>query len=124
MEKSYVGLDTKVCPVCGQKHDVGVLLDKRLKNTLDRQNLTGYEECKDCKDKLVDYTALVVVKNTETGKTLKQENADRTGELIWMKKEAFKRMFNAQHNSPMVFIDEQVAEHLHKLAEDAEKREE
>jgi len=42
--KSHVGMEQKVCPVCGQAFDTGViLLDKRLRNSLERKTVTGWD---------------------------------------------------------------------------------
>lgn len=39
MDKSYVTLATKYCPMCGEEWETGeILLDKQLKNRFDRHN--------------------------------------------------------------------------------------
>ena len=45
-DKSYVSMEEKVCPVCGIKHnhDCGILLDRRLIESMDKTTVTGYGE--------------------------------------------------------------------------------
>lgn len=47
MSKSYVGSGFSLCPVCGIKHDEVVLLDKRLSNSLERENFMGWAMCQE-----------------------------------------------------------------------------
>lgn len=44
--KSHVGLGYTICPICGKKNEADcVLLDKRLMDTLDRENYMGHKLC-------------------------------------------------------------------------------
>lgn len=59
---SYASIEQKVCPVCCKKHDTGIILDKRLRNTLEPATVTGYEMCPDCQGRDDEgYVALVGV---------------------------------------------------------------
>ena len=42
MDKSHVSMERRVCRVCGREYDTGaILLDRRLKKSMDRHTLTG-----------------------------------------------------------------------------------
>lgn len=117
-DKSYVGMGHEVCRVCGAKHNEVVLLDKRLRNTLTRDMTTGMSLCPDCESKTEEYIALVGVSNTVSGRdTLKQEEAVRTGEIAHIRREVADRIFNVplSRDLPMVFVDNEVINHLKKL---------
>ena len=44
--KSHVGMEQNVCPVCGKAFDTGtILLDRRLRNSLERKTVTGWSLC-------------------------------------------------------------------------------
>lgn len=96
--KEFVAMEQKVCPVCGKRYETGaILINRRLKKVFeDRYALTGTAECDDCK-KFLDngYVALIVIKNkeSETKDRMKMEDADRTGEILFMKAEFAKHIF-------------------------------
>ena len=98
MTKSHVGIDTKICPVCGIEHDVGVLLDRRLKNTLEHKNVTGFEMCPE-HQKLMDdgYVALVGCDESqsdiEPNGSIKPQGAYRTGAIAHVKRAVFNEFF-------------------------------
>lgn len=119
MEKSYVSMERKVCPVCGKEFDSGaILLDRRLKNSMERYTTTGYDMCEEHTKLWKDgYMALVVVDETKSKASdvkdkvyrMQMEDAYRTGEIIHMKSVVFAELFNAPVQ-PMVFIDTKAAE--------------
>lgn len=42
MPKSFIAIETHICPICLTQHETGgLLLHKKLKNVFDRQELTG-----------------------------------------------------------------------------------
>lgn len=89
MDKSYVSLEKKICSICGNKHETNsLLLDMRLKDSFEHYTVTGYDHCDDCQAKIDDnYIAMVEVDNSpEEGSIMKQENANRTGQIAWVKK--------------------------------------
>lgn len=104
MDKSYVAMERKICIVCTQEYDTGnVLLDKRLKDSMDKHVVTGMGICPEHK-KLSEegYIALVEVdpkKSTniqkgEKGKTVKQSEAYRTGNIAHILRSKAKEIFN------------------------------
>ena len=110
MSKSYVSLEEFICPILGIKHNdgAGVLLDTRLKPTMERTTVTGFKISKSAQDKLdAGYVALIEVSNTDLGDKLDNNKADRTGRLAWVKKEFANAIFN-QHIETMAFINKDV----------------
>lgn len=123
MEKSYVSLEQKLCIICGKKHDVGVLLDMHLRNSLERHTLTGYTNCDDCQAKVDEgYVAAVEISNDGEGKeqTLKTEEADRTGVLVWIRQTLLDEILNVKVTTPMIFITPDFTEMLKNLKEQEE----
>ena len=126
MTKSFVAMEQKVCPICGivHSHDCGILLDKRLKDSMEQNVTTGYGLCEEHDHLFKEgYIALIGVSNTAettTGQTLTQDTAERTGSLCHMRKEVFMHMFNAPEeaaNLPMVFVEEGVIDLLKEKTE-------
>lgn len=119
MEKSYVSLEQNLCPICGKIHEVGILLHQRLSKVLDRKTLTGYGYCPECQKMIDDNRiAIIEVSNTHTDKDkdlLKQENADRTGIVFWIRKKVADQIFNIKFKIPMAFIDVETAEKLKEM---------
>jgi len=126
MNKEIVSMEQKLCPICNITFNSDVILIKRnLRPTLNRSTLTGYQYCKQCQSKIDDgYIGLIGVKNdTEENTRLKIEDANRTGDLIFIKKEAAEQLFNVEEKlSDMMFIDEDVVTMLkEEVAKHAEK---
>lgn len=59
MAKSYVGMGYKTCPVCHVKHDEVILLDRRMKNSLENSIFMGYELCPEHMKMCDEYLAVV-----------------------------------------------------------------
>lgn len=96
-DKSYVSLEKSICPICGKEFETGnLLLDKHLQNRFDKYTLTGFSMCPEHQKMLDDgYLFFIEVKNGETMEShLKIEDADRTGRLACIKKEAAQKIFN------------------------------
>lgn len=110
--KSYVSIEKKQCPICGTLHDVGILLDKRLRDSMEQSTVTGYDLCPEHKElHETGFIALVVpaISPTEAVTHLKVETA-RSGKYLHIKREVLKNIFvnvSAEHlELPMLFIDE------------------
>lgn len=98
--KSHVGMGYEVCPICLTKHDETVLLDKRLRNTLERDNFTGFSLCPPCKELSEEYVAIVIITDDENSKVTLQ-TANRTGEIIHIKRVACRKIFNMEPRDMM-----------------------
>lgn len=86
MSKSHVSLEQGQCFICLETYDTGaVLLHKQLRPVLDRHTITTNAPCGSCKERLVDFVALI-----EADEKTKQ----RTGRYTWTKRETWSRHFN------------------------------
>lgn len=125
-DKSYVTLERQLCQVCGSAFDTGaLLLDKRLRPRFDRYTCTGFGLCPE-HQRLHDegYIALVecdpnrsdVAQSTTH---IKPEQAYRTGRLLHLKREVFRKLFDMDcpNTQPMVFIEPGLIERLQELQE-------
>lgn len=119
MEKSHVSMEQHVCPICGKVYDSGaILLDRHLRKSMEMHTVTGYHRCEDCKKMDKDgFVALVEVSNSGSDKTLKIENAQRTGQILWLKKSAADQLFNVPVTTPMLFIDKEAAIKIREMVE-------
>jgi len=100
-DKSHVSLEQHVCLVCGVTFDTGsLLLNKRLRASMERHTVTGWDLCAE-HQKLSDdgFVALVECDpqrsglSSESGR-LKLGQAYRTGRLAHLKREVFSKVFN------------------------------
>lgn len=116
-EKSHVGMGYYVCPICYEKHDEVVLLDTRLKQTLERDNFMGFALCSKHDEMRKDYLALVVVANKQTGNSLKPEDANPTGEYAHIRREVVKQIFSmpVPDDQVMAYVDQDVLDKIKRM---------
>ena len=119
-DKSHVGLQVAICPVCTKEHDVGILLDRRLKKTLDHKNITHFEMCPDCNDKKKEgYIAFVGIDLDKSEKlpngNIKPEGAYRLGAYAHIRKSVCDELFNVPITTDMVFVDQQMLDEFEKM---------
>jgi len=122
MEKSHVSLDTKVCILCNKHFEVGVLLDRKLKNSLERNTITGVALCPECTKE--GFTLLIEVdpdKSVIENNRMKPQNAYKTGRNIYIKNELFEQMFHSDSNIPFCFITETIFNDIKKLYKSIEE---
>ncbi len=121
MEKSYVTVEQRVCPICGKMFDSGnLLLDTRLRNTFNHYTVTGYNFCPECEPLTKERIALIVANSDDkSSHHMKLEEANRTGEILWMNRDAAKEIFTHMGpndlDRPFIFIDPEAAEKLKHL---------
>ena len=123
-DKSHVSLEQHVCLVCGTAFDTGtILLDKRLRASMERHTKTGWGLCPE-HQKLSDdgFVALVECDPQRSGApaangNLKPEQAYRMGRLAHLKREAFARLFNVPitEKQTCVFVEPGVIEQLQSM---------
>jgi len=114
-EKSYVAVEQRSCLVCGKVYDTGsILLDRRLRASLDRHTVTGYGLCPE-HEKLHEEGFIALIEcdpaksdapNAEG--TLKPWQVYRTGIVTYLKREAFLRLFDipdTEKLSPCMFVE-------------------
>ena len=110
-EKSHVGMGHKLCPVCGTKHDEVVLLDRRLRKSLDRDVCMGFELCPEHAKMSGEYLSIVeAVGNPLDGGTL----TGRSAHLRW---HIAGRVFDVEMSRlhPFVFCEPGVIERLQAM---------
>ena len=107
--KSHVSMEQHQCFICGTLYETGnILLDKRLKETLERYTVTGTGLCPEHQQLADDgYIALIVVE--EDGKT-------RTGNLCHLRREVAEDMFKQQLPKAIAYISEELFSDLQQLA--------
>ena len=123
-DKSHVSMEQHVCLVCGVAFDTGaILLDKRLRASMERHTKTGWGLCAE-HQKLADdgFVALVECDPQRSGSPagggrVKPEQAYRTGRLAHLKREAFAQVFNVPiaADQPCVFVEPGVIEQLQTM---------
>lgn len=113
--REYVGMGVHVCPVCLKEHDEVVLMDKRLRPTLNKWNFVGWAMCAEHEARWQEgYIALIECSNDQQP-TL--ENVNRTGLIAHVRKEAWPNVFNMPTpDIPIAFVQQGVIEHLQGLA--------
>lgn len=125
MNKSYVSLEMFIDPITGEKHNYegGILLDERLKDSMEKETIVGHKYSEDTQNKLDNnFIALIEVDPHKSGilkstETLKPSEAHRTGNIAWLKKEVASDLFNVEINTNMVFIEPEVFDYLQKQVE-------
>src|SRR2546427_5891346 len=102
-DKSHVSMEQHVCLVCGVAFDTGaILLDKRLRASMERHTTTGWGLCAE-HQKLADddFVALVECDPQRSGSpngSVKPEQAYRTGRLAHLKRDRKSTRLNSSHS--------------------------
>lgn len=125
-DKSHVSMEQHVCLVCGVAFDTGaILLDKRLRASMERHTTTGWGLCPE-HQKMADdgFVALVECdpqRSGSAGTRMKPEQAYRTGRLAHLKRDVFAATFNVpiEANQPCVFVEPGVIEQLQSMVSPA-----
>lgn len=122
-DKSHVSLEQHVCLVCGTAFDTAaILLDKRLRQCMERHTATGCGLCPE-HHKLSDdgFVALVECdpqrSGAQAGGRMKPEQAYRTGRLARLRRTIFATVFNVliEDKQACVFVEPGVIEQLQSM---------
>lgn len=131
MDKSHVSLEMKVCIVCGHKYSAGVLIQKNLRPTLERETITGYGMCEDHEKLSKDgYLALVGIDPTKSeilpNGNVKPEGVYRTGNVAHIRRTIMHQVIDAKlpDGQEVVFVEDEVIHMLKKRIEEDNTREE
>lgn len=120
-DKSHVSLEQHLCLVCGVPFDTGsLLLDRRLKASLEHRTTTGWGLCTEHQKMFDDgFVALIECDPQRSGAPsgnarLKPEQAYRTGRLAHLKRHVFAKIFNVPiaDDQSCVFVEPGVIEKL------------
>ena len=123
-DKSHVSLEQHVCLVCGKAFDTGtILLDKRLRASMERHTKTGWGLCPE-HQKLSDdgFVALVECDPQRSGSSagsarMKSDQAYRTGRLAHVRRTVFAQVFNVSIDDKQtcVFVELGVIDQLQSM---------
>lgn len=124
MEKSHVGMETKICLVTGKEYETNsILLDKRLRKILDPKNVTGWGISPEVQEKFDEgYIVFVGVdadKSRVINNRITPENAYRTGKVAYLKKEVAKNILNVNPQE-VNFAEDDFFDMLEKMQAQAE----
>ena len=106
MSKSHASMEQNQCFICLTIFETGnILLDRRLKQSMEQYTVTGYGTCIECQKMQKDgYVALIVASERNT--------SNRTGQYLFLKKEVAVHLFNNPFDKNIGFIDEQIFDQL------------
>lgn len=115
---SYVALNNNICPICGKK-DESILMDMKLRdNAFDKKTVESNYICENCLGYIDNgMIALIGIDPSKSGNAnnnlIKAEEAYRTGEFLFMKREAAENMINFSIGDHYIlFCDQKVIEML------------
>jgi len=117
--KSHVSMEAKICPICVKKFSTDtILLHKGLKQVLERETVTGYDLCPECRKLNEDgYIAFIGVdeeKSDKKGDNIDFDGAWRTGTVSHVRREFAEKIFDSEEDfeRPFMFCSDQVIEML------------
>ncbi len=122
---SHVSIEQRVCLICGRTFDTGaLLLDRRLRASMERHTTTGWVLCPDHKARADDgYIALIECDPARSGVRpdtgrVKPGDAYRTGRLAFVKRTVFARISNVAipDDQPCVFVEPGIIQHLRAMS--------
>lgn len=128
-EKSHVSMGQQVCIVTGQTFDSGeLLLDKGLRNTLERNTVTGWGVSPEVQERLDNgFIAMVGIESDKSERlengNITPEGAYRTGEIVYLKKEVCIDIFDQAPEGGISFVDQEVMQYLHGLYTESQEEE-
>ena len=124
-EKSHVGMGQEYCPVCLEKTDEVVLLDKRLRNSLTNENFMGFKMCHEHKRLYAEkYIAMVCIDEDKSPRPFSLTTAVRTGTIMHIRKEVYEKMFDIpapENDFNIAFCEEELATKLQKMQEEQQE---
>ena len=120
--KSYVSIEKKQCPICGTLHDVGILLDKRLKDSMEQYTVTGYDLCPEHKElHEKGYIAFIGVPDDYHPQDgiVNISDTSRTGDVVHIRRELVKQMIpnipDDHLAQPLVFIPQESIDQIKEM---------
>ena len=129
MSKSHVSIERKICPITGETFDSGVVLfDKRMRSTLERNTVTGFEICPEAQKQLdKGYIAFVGVDEEKSDKlpngNISPVGAYKTGKVIYVRKEFARDVFgDVVLEKPFCYCDEELVQFLKTKQDEAEAK--
>ena len=128
MAKSHVAMEQKMCLVTGKLYDTGsILLDRRMKDTLEQPTVTGWGLCPEVQEKLDNgYVAFIGIdpeKSTIKNNKITKEDAYRTGKILYIRRSVLPNIINIPIPEDMqfMFIDDAALEQVAEIQKVIEK---
>lgn len=126
-EKSHVSMEQHVCVVCGKPFDTGViLLDKRMRQTLERNTVTGFGMCAEHEAKRAEgYIALIECDPKKTkvagDRVANPADAYRTGTVVHVRREVWEKLFTSPVPEKLIaYVDPEVVALLERMTDQEE----
>lgn len=121
--KSHVAMEHRLCVVCGVAYETGaVLLDKRLRKSLDPVTITGVGgTCPVHSDR--SFVHLIGCSGTPAGDRVRSDDeVTRTGEIASVKVEVWPRIFDVPvPPDGVAFVEQAVIDYLKQASAAAEQ---
>lgn len=118
-EKSFVTMVDKICIVTGKQfHANELMMDLRLKDSLEKHTLAGYGISPEVQEKIDDdYIALIGFDSSKSHPNPKQySDFYRTGEIAYLKSNVFQDIFTVElPKEKFTFVEKEVISHLQTL---------
>ena len=121
-EGSYVALAKSCCLACGTTFDNGTpLINTKFQPIKQDQEVVSWAFCPEHKT-IIDegYIALVGVDPSKSEAPMTPATVYRTGDLLFIREEVAKAVFNVPINGPMVYVDAEVIPTLRAMQSPAE----
>lgn len=123
-EKSYVTMEHRVCPVCTKQHASGaLLLDRSLRNTFEKDTVTGWGLCEDHQAQFDDGYIFLIGADPEKSTrnpdgSMSLDGAARTGEVVALRKTVAERIIVGISipKSGLLFCSPEVVVRLQEMA--------
>ena len=109
-----------VCPVCTKEHATGVLINQRLRNTLEPKTVTGWEMCPE-HQKMKDegYIALVGIDHAKSDADLTLSGVWRIGMFAHLRELVWSQIFTVPPPpKKLCFVDKDTLELLEKIPQE------
>lgn len=112
-----------MCPICTKvhQHNTEILLNKMLKD-IGEIPITDSSICDECEPKMKEFIALVGIdpdKSETTENTVKQQDAYRTGKILFLKRDKASEIFTEIDTTlPFVFVDDEVVTLIQGMVKD------
>lgn len=123
MEKSHVSMEQKICIVTGKTFDSGALLmDTRMKNSLERHTVTGWGISPEVQDKIDEGFIVLVEIDPDKSENLPNgnispEGAYRLGRTAYLKESVFKILYpeGDTKKTKVMFVDTKFINYLETI---------
>lgn len=124
--KSHVSIEQNACKVCGKPYDTGaILLDKRMRESLDKNTITGWGLCSEHQELAdQDYIAMVAVDERKSDKlpngNITPAGAWRIGPIAHITREVFSQIFDTDpEGHEVMFCELGVIQQLEAMSQGA-----